>query len=576
VGSDAADSAGETAGAIATADLVDACPASPGPTGADAGRAGTEAGGEAPGREASRTEAPRQEAPAQEAPGQEEGRQEAGAEEDRQEEGREAPACQAARKEGHAAQTAVARPMGRAGRPRRRVGMRCRAAALAFTPMVALLLGACRPGKGSTAYIGATLWDGTGGPPLRDAVIVVDRTGHIGRVGAVDTVAVPRGATVRRLNGKWIIPGLIDAHARAERWTLARFLAYGVTALRDVGGSQDSSVALGHSVSLGGIAGPRLYISGATIDRAPATWPAATAVTTTEEARQAVDERVLINASQAQVGSMIDSTLLANILDEATTLKLPVMGHLGAADAVTAARLGIAAIDHLSGVVQATVANPAPIFRAHEDDFFAGWNLEERTWATLDSARLRQTAETLQQAGVAIVPTLALHELWAHLEDSTYLVTLDLAGVPQPVQNAWDVPDLIARAQLGYDDYFAFRTSRPVQDRFVRLYHRLGGLVAAGSDAGVPLLAPGSSLHDELRLLVAAGFTPRDALLAATRDGARLLHADSIGVVREGGVADFVILSANPLEAIGNTREIDAVVSRGAYRTEAELRAMWR
>ena len=427
-----------------------------------------------------------------------------------------------------------------------------------------------------TAYVGATLWDGTGGPPLPDAVIVVGRTGRLERVGAADAVPVPRGSAVVRLDGKWIIPGLVDAHARAERWSLPRFLAYGVTSLRDVGGPQDSAVALRQAVALGSVAGPRLYISGATIDRAPATWPAATAVTDPDAARKAIDERVLLNAAQAQVYSKIDSMLLANILDEATTLKLPVMGHLGAVDAVTAARLGISAIDHLSGVVQATVADPAPIYAAHEEDFFRGWNLEERTWATLDSSRLAQTAETLRQAGVVIVPTLALHELWAHLEDSTYLVTLDLAGVPQAGQDAWDVPDLIARAQVGFDDYFAFRKSRPVQDRFVRLYHELGGPVAAGSDAGVPLLAPGSSLHDELRLLVAAGLTPRAALLAATREAARLLRADSIGVLRAGAVADFVILGASPLANIGNTRRVEAVISRGAYRTEAELRAMWR
>jgi imidazolonepropionase-like amidohydrolase len=288
-----------------------------------------------------------------------------------------------------------------------------------------------------------------------------------------------------------------------------------------------------------------------------------------------VDARALIDATQAKVYAKIDSARLAAIMDEATTVTLPVTGHLGKVDAVRAARMGIRAIEHASGVVEATVADPTPYFQAH-DDFFRGWNLVERDWATLDSAALERTAEALQQAGVAIVPTLALHEVWAHLEDSTYLMTLDLTGVPPSVQEAWDVPDLIARARLGFDDYLAFRRSRPVQDRFVRTYHRLGGLVAAGSDAPNQLLPPGAALHQELALLVGAGMSPRDALLAATRNAARLLGVDSIGVVRDGGVADFVILAASPLDDIKNTRKIEAVVARGVYRTSADLRALWR
>jgi hypothetical protein len=255
-------------------------------------------------------------------------------------------------------------------------------------------------------------------------------------------------------------------------------------------------------------------------------------------------------------------------------MQLPVAGLLGKVDAVQASRMGVAAIDALTGVVEATASNPAQYLGAH-DDFYQGWNLAERGWAGLDSSGLQQTAADLKQAGVAIVPALAWHQLWAHLEDSTYLTGLDLAGVPASVQSAWDVPDLIAQARLGYDDYQAFRESRAVQDRFVNAYHRLGGLVAAGSDAGGPLLAPGASLHDELALLVAAGLTPGEALLAATRDAARLLRADSLGAVREGAVADFVILSASPLESISNTRKIEGVVSRGVYRSEAALRALW-
>jgi imidazolonepropionase-like amidohydrolase len=437
------------------------------------------------------------------------------------------------------------------------------------------LLAACNPGKGMTAYLGGTLWDGTGSPPVPDAVVIVTPSGHIERAGPADAVRIPRGATLVRVDGKWLIPGLIDAHAHAERWTLPRFLAYGVTAVRDVGGQQDSIVALREETSLGAIPGPRLYIAGAMIDGAPATWPTATAAASEDDARRGIDARALIDATQAKVYAGIDSARLAAIMDEATTLSLPVTAHLGKVDAVRAARMGVRAIEHASGVVEATVPDPASYFLAY-DDFFRGWNLTERGWATLDTAALGHTAEALKQEDVAIVPTLALHEVWAHLEDSTYLVTLDLAGVPPAIQEAWDVPDLIARARLGYDDYLAFRRSRPVQDRFVRGYHQLGGLVAAGSDAPNQLLPPGASLHEELRLLVGAGLSAHDALLAATRNPARLLGVDSIGVVRDSAVADFVILGASPLDDIRNTRSIEAVVARGVYRTRAELRALWR
>ncbi len=441
--------------------------------------------------------------------------------------------------------------------------------------LAVLLLSGCNPGKGKTAYVGATLWDGTGAQPVPNAVVIVSSSGHVERAGPSDAVNVPRGATVVPANGKWIIPGLIDSHAHAERWTLTRFLAYGVTAVRDVGGQQDSIVALREATAAGSAPGPRLYISGAMIDGTPATWRTATATATDDDARRAVDARALIDATQAKVYTKIDATLLAAIIDEASSVSLPVTGHLGKVDALRAARMGIRAIEHASGVVEATVADPAPYFEAH-DDFFRGWNLVERGWATLDPAALDRTAEALKQARVAIVPTLALHEVWAHLEDSTYLLTLDLTGVPPSVHEAWDVPDLIARARLGFDDYLAFRKSRPMQDRFVRTYHRLGGLVAAGSDAPNQLLPPGASLHEELALLVGAGLMPRDALLAATRDAARLLGVDSIGVVREGAVADFVMLTASPLDDIKNTRKIDAVVVRGVYRTSSELRALWR
>jgi len=400
--------------------------------------------------------------------------------------------------------------------------------------------------------------------------VIVVENGEIRDIGTAGTISIPRGASEMYLNGKWVIPGLVDAHTHAERWTLTRFVAYGVTSVRDVGGPLDSVIGLRDDVELGSVQGPRLYVAGAMLDAPPATWSAAIEVPSAPEARQAIDRLTLLGVSQAKVYTKIDRRLLEAIMDEANTLNLPVAAHLGKVDAVTAAELGVTSIEHLSGVIEATEQYPQRFFGAH-DDFFAGWNSTERAWVSYDSAAMQRTADAMVRHGTTIVPTLALHETWSRLSDQAYTNQLDLSGVPESVQLAWDVPDLVRRAGITQSDFRAFRRSRPYQDRFVRLYHRAGGKVAAGTDAPNQLLAPGASLHDELALLVRAGLEPTDALLAATRDAAQLVGADSIGVLAAGAVADFVILNASPLADISNSRDIELVVLRGTLYSPSIL-----
>ncbi len=449
-----------------------------------------------------------------------------------------------------------------------------------FPPSTGVLIGvvlglialssACQPGLGKTAYIGASVFDGTGSPPILDAVIIV-AGGRIEAIGPPDIVSVPRGATEVPVHGRWVIPGLIDAHAHAERWMLNRFLAYGVTSIRDLGGDKDSVVALRDATSLMSIPGPRMYISGTAIDAVQRPWPTAVAKSDIQ-IRQAIDQLVLLDVAQAKISTGITRNLLGPLMDEAKVLKLPVAAHLGKIDAVTAARAGVRSLEHMSGVVEATVSNPSRLYVAH-NNFVRGWNRVERSWSTLDSASLDRTARELVQAGAAIVPTLILHETYSRLSDQRY--TVDLSGVPGSVRDAWDVPAFIRSTGLTAGDFRAFRRSRPVQDLFVRLFKQAGGLVLAGTDTPQRLVAPGASLHAELALLVRAGFQPRDALLAATRDVARLLGADSIGVLVAGAVADFLVLSDNPLEDITNTLTIERVVSRGTYYRPDELRVEW-
>ena len=425
------------------------------------------------------------------------------------------------------------------------------------------------PGDGVTAYVGANVFDGMD-TVIADAIIL-ESGGHVVTIGPRASVTVPRGATVVELAGKWIIPGLIDGHAHAGESTLSRYLSYGVTSIRHVGGNLDVVTRLQARIAGDSIPGPRLYISGEALSGAPLVWPGQIELRTPADAGPAVSRLAAAGVSQIKLYTHTTRELMEAVVQEARAKSIPVTAHLGYVDAITAGKLGVKSIEHLSGIVEASVRDPAKYFVAHER-FPNGWMTFLRGWATLDSASLDRTATALVALGVAMVPTLVQSETYARVLDTTYAKGLDLSAVTPAEQEAWNLPDLVRRYAITTADVPVLANSRNKQDLFVRRFVALGGQVVAGSDSPNQLLAPGASLHEELALLVRAGLTPADALVAANGKAASLLRADSIGVVRQGAVADFVVLSANPLDDIRNVRRVELVVARGRRYLPADLR----
>ena len=423
------------------------------------------------------------------------------------------------------------------------------------------------------ALEGATLIDGAGGAPKPDALIIV-RNGHIDAIARSNEIPIPRGAERISLVGKTIIPGLIDAHAHVERWATRRYLAWGVTSVRDLHGGTDTVLALRKDVNLGSIIGPRMFSAGAMIDGVPTTYPNATGIATADQARRAADQHAVAGVDYLKIYTKVTPALLRPLLDEAEKLRLPVAAHLGKIDALTAARAGVVSIEHMAGVVQAATGDPSYI--AAHDNFLVGWTTEEKGWAGLDSAAVARTARALAQTKVTIVPTLVLHEMLARLDNPILLMRPGMEDVPDNAQSVRSVPGLLQRTGWRAADFDAFRRSRRRQDQFVREYKRAGGAIAAGSDAANQLLIPGYSLHEEMALLVAAGLTPLEAITAATRRGAQLLKADSLGMIAQGKVADLVVLNANPASNIGATRNIAMVMIRGRMIRPDSLRATWK
>jgi len=436
--------------------------------------------------------------------------------------------------------------------------------------VAALALVACSsPGKGTTAYVGAHVFDGTG--VVIDSATILESQGHIVAIGPADSVEVLRGATVVPVDGQWIIPGLIDGHAHAGESDLSTYLAYGVTSVRHVGGSLDRLTALRSKIAHDSLVGPRLYISGEALTGDPAVWPGQIVLNSPADAGPAVERLAAAGVSQVKLYTHTTGELLNAVVLAARARGLPVTAHLGRVDAFTAAQLGVASIEHLSGIVEATVRDPRRFYAAHEH-FPTGWMTFLRGWARLDSAALEKTATALAETGVVMVPTLVQSETYARVLDTTYAASLDLSAVSAEEQQAWNLPDLVARYAITAADVPLLARSREKEDLFLRRFVAHGGKVVAGSDSPNQLLVPGASLHEELKLLVRAGFTPAEALVSATRRAAELLRADSIGVIRPGAVADFVVLAGSPLDDLRNLRRIAMIVAAGRQRFPEELR----
>jgi imidazolonepropionase-like amidohydrolase len=424
------------------------------------------------------------------------------------------------------------------------------------------------------ALVGATVFDGTSPQPQPDQVIIV-RNDRIEAIGARAEVDIPRRMRTVDLTGKFVVPGLIDGHVHLQRWTLPRFLAAGVTSVRDVHGPFDSILALREQANLGALTSPRIFSAGAMIDAAPATYSDAFEVGGANDARKAVDKLAVTGVDYVKVYTRITPDLMRAIVDEAQTFGLRVTAHLGLTDALTAGDMGVRNIEHMSGVPEATVTDNAALFAAHRAGFFAGWTAFEKAWAGLDSAAMARVAERLIADRVMIVPTLVLHETLSRLDDPAAMQDSALRMVPDSEISRWNVPGMVERAGWTATDFSDFRASRANEDLFVRIYRASGGKVVAGTDAANQMIVPGQSLVRELELLVQAGFSNTDALFAATRDAALLLGADSLGALVAGHKADLVILARDPVADISNLRSIQQVMVRGHLMSTDSLRRHW-
>jgi hypothetical protein len=156
----------------------------------------------------------------------------------------------------------------------------------------------------------------------------------------------------------------------------------------------------------------------------------------------------------------------------------------------------------------------------------------------------------------------------AFLDDTTHATDPRSAYIPRWFSGTWNPRNDVRFRQLTPADWAMRKEVFARQRELVTLLHRAGVSFLAGTHLSGPYIYPGASLHEELRNLVGAGFTAREAPTPATVNPARYFQAtDSLGTVAAGQLADLVVLDADPLADIANAERVHAVQLDGRLLT---------
>lgn len=414
---------------------------------------------------------------------------------------------------------------------------------------------------------------------LQQTVVIKD-----GRITSLQKdVRIEKGDCVVNGSGKYLIPGLWDMHIHAltdkrYTWVFPLLIANGVTGIREMGHNlkMEDVNQLALDVLNGKMAGPRFGAITASILDGPGTkLNVAVPVTTEEEGRQWVRR-----FKQQGVGFIKPYNLLSReaylaIVDECKKQNLPFAGHVPfSMTATEVAELGQRSIEHHTDVLLSCATNEAELRKDLLDSLRlqpAGLlpTLEVRAAATYDPQKAKRLYARFKKNGTWLCPTLVLSSRSAQTPAERESDS-NLLYVPATMRTSWRVQAALQLQRVPMAEDRKLRAGMRQQATTDMI--KQGVALLAGTDAPNPYIYPGFSLHDELALLVEAGLSPAAVLKMATFDAVRFLGKEKeLGLIKKGMLADLVLLNANPLQDIVNTKKIYAVIANGRLFTRSDL-----
>jgi len=413
-------------------------------------------------------------------------------------------------------------------------------------------------GQPSIAITRVSVIDGDAPSPRTDQTVVIDGN-RIVRVGASGSVAVPPGARIVDGRGKFLLPGFWDMHVHTAisggRDLLSLYVANGVTGVRDMAGDWDTLKSWRSEIGRGQLVGPRIIASGPYLEGGDVPIPHLLARNAVE-ASAGVDSLIALGVDFIKVHSQLNAESYFAIARRARERGVVFAGHVPrVVGSAAASDSGQKSIEHLLGIpAECTPADSVALAPRYTVQGALG-RCSSEDLAPLYEKFVRNgtyvTPTFTAQVEVAVWPTRAVpgDSLAHYLPKAVRDYVAQIFPMPDSIPpNA----DSVGRAML------------EKRLRQVSAMQRAGVHILTGTDAPLRNSPPGFGLHEELALLVSGGMTPFEALRSATLEPARYFGMlDSLGTIAPGKLADLLLLDANPLQDIRNTRRISAVVSNG-------------
>lgn len=351
---------------------------------------------------------------------------------------------------------------------------------------------------------------------LRRHTVLVDGD-RIAAVGPTDEIEVPAETTIVQGNGRYLMPALADMHVHLDREDLRAYVDHGITTVRNMWGFPDVQ-AMQREIAAGELLGPTIHSISPGLDGTPPKWPLTQLVLEPSQADSVVNVQYDNGWRTLKLYQDLHRDVYDAIIDAAQARGMDYVGHVPTRVGLThVLDSGQRSIEHLGGY-------------ANELRDAGGW------WMSIDEDRLPFVVAHTREVGTWNCPTLAIF-----------------------TEIAKRRPREVADQQTAN------------RRRVVKALHDGKAKLLIGTDSGIDIVAPGTSIHDELAQFSAAGFSPYEVLRIATVGAAEFLgESDEFGTIIGGQRADLILVDGNPLDDLGTLQDLAGVVLRGEWRPTAE------